>query len=243
MGLKFIVDNIDTVPEAQRGLYKQLPDGKHQLDVDGAVDKTKLDEFRNNNVLLQQQIEKYKDVDPVKYRELMSIQQKITEKQLLERGEVDELVNLRVRTMREELETQVNSHKTAAEQANQQLAVLMVDNVVQGAALKVGIQATAIDDVKARARAVFKIENGQPVPKGPDGKVIYDAKGEKPITIDYWMQDLKKTAPHLFVGSVGGVDGGGTGHGGQDVSKMSPAQKIAFGLANGMLGQRPPAQQ
>lgn len=236
MGLKFIVENIETVPEAQRTLYKQV-DGKYQLDVDGAVDKSKLDEFRNNNVELQKQIDKYKDVDPVKYRELMGIQQKIQEKELLEKGEVDKLVDLRVKNMREDLETQLNQHKTAAEQANGQLSILLVDNVVQGAALKVGIHPTAIDDVKARARQVFKIENGQPVPKGPDGKVIYDKSGEKPITVDYWMQDLKKTAPHLFIGSHGGGAGGGTGHGGQDFSKMTPLQKVTQGLNAGLLGE------
>jgi hypothetical protein len=233
MALKFIIDNLETVAEAQRDLYKRLENGKYQLDVDGAVDKTRLDEFRSNNVALQQQIDKYKDVDPTKYKELMAIQQKVQEKELLEKGEVETLVNLRVKTMREELEAQLNESTSKLNVANSTLTTLMIDNVVKTAALKAGIHPTAIDDVTARARMVFQIENGNPVPKGADGKLIYDKTGEKPISVDYWLQDLKKAAPHLFVGSFGGGASGGGGSGPVDISKMTPAQKISYGLANG----------
>ena len=234
MALKFVVNTLDEVPEANRALYKQV-DGKFQLDVDGAVDKSKLDEFRNNNNELKAQIDKYKDVDPVKYKDLMKIQQKLQEKELLEKGEVDQLVELRVKNMREELEGQLTTTKTQLGTANASLAVLMIDNQVKGAAIKAGVQPSAMEDVTLRARQVFQIENGQAVPKGPDGKVIYDAKGEKPITMEDWMVGLKKSAPHLFIGSFGGGAGGGNNPGnGTDMSKMTFQQKIAMGIQQGL---------
>src|SRR5574337_522222 len=107
MGLKYTIAKLEDGEEAVRPLYVQQGD-KFVLDVDGVVAKEKLDEFRNNNIELQKQIEKYKDVDPVKYRELMAIQKKITEKELLDKGEVDQLVNLRVAAMRDELEGKLN---------------------------------------------------------------------------------------------------------------------------------------
>jgi hypothetical protein len=108
MGLKHTITKLEDVPENVRTLYVAQGD-KFVLDVDGVVPKEKLDEFRNNNIALQQQIDKYKDLDPVKYRELMAIQQKITEKELLDKGEVEKLVELRVTTMRDDHDLQDGS--------------------------------------------------------------------------------------------------------------------------------------
>lgn len=233
MALKFIVDNLEQVAEEHRGLYKQIDGGKFQLNVDGAVDKARLDEFRTNNVELQKQIDKYKDVDPVKYRELMAIQQKIVEKELLDKGEVDKLVELRTRAMREELTNNYTTAKNELDTAQAMLSKLQVNDVVKTAALKVGIHATAVDDVINRATAVFKIEKGVPVPKNPDGTVIFDKSGDKPITVETWLHDLKKSAPHLFVGAIGSGAGGGTNTGGKDIGSMSAIEKISVGLAQG----------
>jgi hypothetical protein len=133
MGLKFKVATLAEIPEAVRGMYKQ-EGNEFVLDVEGAVDKTKVDEFRNNNILLQQQLEKLKDVDPVKYRELMDLDRKVKEKELIEAGKVDEVVNLRVENMRTELNSQLTETTTALQAANAQLSVLMIDRQVQAEA-------------------------------------------------------------------------------------------------------------
>lgn len=234
MALKFIVNKLEDVPEAVRNLYR--PEGeKFVLDAEGAVSKDRLDEFRNTNIQLTQQLDKLKDVDPVKYRELLGIQQKIQEKQLIEAGKVDEVVELRVRTMREEMETTNASVTNERDVAVRQLSVLMIDNAVKTFAIKHGVLPTAVDDVVLRAKAVFTVENGQPVPKSSDGKVIYGKDGKSPMPVDEWVQDLRKVATHLFQGSAGSGAGGGTNQGRMDLSKMSAIDKINIGMVAGGL--------
>lgn len=243
MGLKFKVATLAEIPEAIRSMYKQ-EGNEYVLDVDGAVDKSKVDEFRNNNIQLQQQLDKLKDVDPAKYRELMELDRKVREKQLIEAGKVEEAVNLRVESMRTELTGQLTEKTTALETANRQLAVLMIDRQVQAEAVKLGILPTAMDDILLRARTVYTMENGVPVPKTAEGKVIYGKDGSTPMPMNEWVLSLKKAAPHLFAGSSGSGANGGTRHGTVDLSKASPLEKINAGLAaGGLLGNLPTETQ
>lgn len=240
MVMKYVIQKLDEVAEPFRALYK--PEGeKFVLDVEGAVEKARLDEFRNNNIALQQQLDKLKDVDPVKYRELIAIQKKVEEKQLIEAGEVDKVVNLRVGAMREELETKVATAETALNAAQSQLTLLLIDDAVKDSAVKNGVLPTAIEDIVFRARGTFVLEDNVPVPKVA-GKVVYGKDGTTPMTPDEWIQGLKKTAPHLFQGVRGSGAGGGHGLGGMDVSKMTPIEKINLGMAqSGMLSKLPDA--
>lgn len=230
MALKYLIEKLEDVAEGLRGEYKRREDGKYVLDVDGAVDKSKLDEFRNNNIELQKQIDKFKNIDPTKHAELLELQRKLQEKELLEKGDVDKLVALRVENMKTDYEGRLNDLTTKYTTANGQLSTLMIDNVLKTEAIKVGVLPTAVDDVVLRARTVYVIENGVPTPKGQDGKVIYGKDGQNPLAVGDWLKDLKKTAPHLFAGSQGSGAGGGNNHGGPDTSKMTAVDKIAAGL-------------
>lgn len=231
MGLKYQIAKLEDVPENVRTLYK--PEGAgYVLDTEDVVPKTRLDEFRNNNIQLQQQLDKLKDVDPVKYAELIKLQQEVEEGQLIKAGKLEEVVALRVTNMKRDLETQLNGTKSELAQANTQLAMLMIDNAVRQEAVKNGALPTALDDVVLRARTVYSMEKGQPVPKDDKGQVIYGKDGQTPMAIGDWLISLKKAAPHLFAGSQGGGAGGGrTGAGPADISKMTPSQKISLGLA------------
>jgi predicted CopG family antitoxin len=59
MALKFKGAARDDIPEEQRALYVER-DGVWLLDVDGAVEKAKLDEFRANNTALPRQLDEHK---------------------------------------------------------------------------------------------------------------------------------------------------------------------------------------
>jgi hypothetical protein len=243
MVMKYKIAALTDVPEALRSEYKPDPAGGYVLDAEGVVPKERLDEFRNNNIALQQQIDKYKDVDPVKYKELMQIQRRIQEKELIDKGDVDKLVELRVATMRDELTGQVNTLNTSLATATQTLSVLMIDNKVKDAAVKLGVTPTAMDDVVLRAHTTYKVDNGQAVPKDGKGQVIYGKDGKSPMDIEEWMTGLKKTAPHLFLGTTGsGATGGNLGTVGFDITKASPLDKINEGLkAGGLLANLPGA--
>jgi hypothetical protein len=243
MPLKYQIAKLEDVPETVRTLYK--PEGAgYVLDAEDVVPKTRLDEFRANNIQLQQQLEKLKDVDPAKYAELIKLQQEVEEGQLIKAGKLEEVVNLRVTNMKKDLETQLTTSQTALQLANSQLAILMIDNAVRQEAVKNGALPTALDDVVLRARTVYSMDKGQAVPKDDKGQVIYGKDGQTPMGMGDWIVNLKKAAPHLFAGSQGsGAGGGRTGPGAGDISKLSPSQKISHGLAlnAGMIKDLPAA--
>lgn len=241
MGLKFTLAKLEEVPEAVRSMYR--PEGTgYVLDVEGVVAKEKIDEFRNNNIQLQQKLEKLQGIDPVKYAELVALDTQVKEGELIKAGKLEEVVNLRVGEMKRTYEAQTTALTGQLSSANSQLSLLLIDNTVKNSAIKNGVADTAVDDIVLRARATYVVEKGQPVPKNANGEIIYGKDGTTPMSIDDWMAGLKKTAPHLFRGSQGSGANGGRGNGQVDVSKMTPAQKITAGIAQGGLVSKIPGE-
>lgn len=234
MGLKHTITALTEVAESVRSLYVQQG-SVYVLDVDGVVPKDRLDEFRNNNIQLQQQLERLKGVDPVKYNELMELDRKVKEKELIAKGDVDGVIALRVQAMNEAHATEKNTLETQLQSSNRQLSALLIDNVVKGAAVTNGVVPSAMDDVALRAKAVFVVENGQPVAKDEKGNVIYGKDGTTPLTPAEWVTNLRKSAPHLFQGFSGSGAGGGRGTGSTDMSKLTAVQKIQLGIEQGGL--------
>lgn len=234
MGLKYQIAKLEDVPEAVRTLYK-AEGAVFVLDAEGVVPKEKLDEFRENNINLNKQLEKLKDIDPTKYRELVQLDLQVKEGKLIKEGKLEEVVNLRVGTMKTAFETEKTSLTTQLQKSNNMLSKLMIDDAVKSAAIKAGIHPTAVDDIVLRARGVYAVDNGLPVPKNDKGEVIYGKDGKTPMPVDEWIVNLKPVAPHLFMGSNGSGAGGGGRTGGPDMSKLTPAQKIQLGIEQGGL--------
>lgn len=228
MALKYMIETDDGLEDSVKALYTKGADGKLYLDVDGVVAKDKVDEFRNNNIELKKQLERFKDVDPAKYQEAMKVLQKLEEKKLIEAGNFEEVVAQRVQALRQDFETQVTDLSNKLSTSNRQLETLMVDATAKSAAIASGVLPTAVDDIILRAKTVFSVkdnvvialENGQP---------MFDKDGTTPMTIDSWVKGLKKTAPHLFTMPAGG-GAGGSGPGGLNPANMTATQKIAAGL-------------
>lgn len=229
MPIPFIVDNIESVAEPLRTLYVKQEDGKFVLGVEGAVPRSKLEEFRDNNIELNKQIAKFKDVDPAKYRELMALQTQLDEKKLIEAGKVDEVVNQRVQTMKGEYDGQINDLKKNNDTLTRQLETLIIDNTVRDVSTKSGVLPTAVDDVLLRAKTLFKIKDGVATPLDAKGQVIYGKDGQNPQPISEWLEGLKEAAPHLFQGSQGAGSQGSGGRGPSNPN-MTATQKIAAGL-------------
>lgn len=230
MSLKFVVDSVDGLSEDMAALYSKNADGKFYLEVEGAVAKTKLDEFRENNVRLLKDLEKFKNVDPAKYADLLKLQEKANEQKLIDAGEIDKVVEQRVGQMRTTYETEVTRLKDANSVAHRQLESLLIDSAVRDSAMKSGVYPSAVDDVLLRAKTTFQIKDGAPVPKDSAGNVIYSKDGSTPMSISDWTMGLKKQAPHLFQGSQGGGAGGSGRLSVETTNKMSPNQKITAGL-------------
>lgn len=232
MTLKYQVVSLDGLSEAIAALYTKGEDGKYTLSVEGAVPKSKLDEFRDKNVQLLKDAEKYKNIDPTKYEDLKKKAKEFEEKQWIEAGEFDKVVDNRVSQMKTDYDTKYNDLSSKYDLSQRQLESLLIDNKVQSVSAKIGIQPTALDDVLLRAKSTFKIKDGAAVASDKDGNIIYGKDGTTPMGIDDWAVNLKTNAPHLFLNSQGGGAQGSNGSGKPDFSNMSPTDKITYALKN-----------
>lgn len=234
MTLKAVVDTLDGLDASIQTLYSKGQDGKHYLNVEGVVPADRLNEFRNNNIELKKALEKFEGIDPEKYRQIVDQENKRKEKKLIDAGEVDKVVEERVKSMRTEYDTKLSEGQKTNEALSTKLSAVLIDSAVKSAAVATGVIPTAVDDVVLRAKSTFQVKNGDVVAVDNKGNVVYGRDGTTPLSIDEWVKDLKKTAPHLFEGMRGGgAPGNRGGPGGTpDSSKMSATQKIAAGLSN-----------
>lgn len=213
MALKFQVDDIETVDEAHRSLYKEV-DGKFQLDVEGASSKAKIDSFRNNNIELQKELDTIKtqinglDLDRFKpmfehYQTQIQKAEDEKTKELIKNGNIDELVALRSERMKQEFETQLSQSVQQSNKFRKQLEEAKINAELTRAATAKGVRSTAIDDVLLRGKQTFSLNDEGEVVAMKGDQVVYN-KDNKPLTIDEYIGDLSETAPHLFESSGGG---------------------------------------
>ena len=98
--LKFQVDTIEGLPEALASEYTlNESDNKYYLNVDGAVSKTKLNEFRETNVTLMKELDtfktKYANIDPEEFTKLKETFEQTKDKVVVDPADVEELNKLR----------------------------------------------------------------------------------------------------------------------------------------------------
>lgn len=243
-------EQYNALPEAIREHYKQSGDD-YILDSNDDSFKTKIDEFRTNNIELRRQIEsaqedleKFKGVDPVKYQEAVDKLQQLEDKKLLDAGQIDELVNQRTERMRSDYDGQVTALNTSLEEAQtgksaaeQQLSNVLLNSEVATVVTEVGtVVKGGMPDVIARASTVWKLKDGELIPmNGKD--VMYGKDGKAPITMKEWAEGLMETAPFLFEGSKGGGAGGNNGSGGSSVIDRSDSGAFSSNLEKIAAGE------
>ena len=242
MALKYRITNKEEIPADQEGLYIER-DGAWVLDVDGAVEKAKLDEFRSSNVALLKERDELKrrfdGIDPDEVRRLMEAQQRAEEEKLLsggagrgasgntaeseaereravqaERERIEKVIEGRVKSFRGELEKQVGDLQGERDALNTRLASIQIDQGVITSATKRGLRPTAMADITARARSVFQLVKGVPTAFENDGRQVrYGKDGLTPLTIEEWVDAQVSEAPHLFEANSGGGSGSNNGSG------------------------------
>lgn len=221
MSLKTILPSkadVDALPEPLRQLYTEK-DGKFVLDTDedvsglrSALEKERgaakaLDSEIKN---LKKQVDKYNGVDPDKARDALQKLSQLEEKQLIDAGKLDEVVEQRVAAMRSDYEGKIGAFDRSLKEKEQQttelnekLSTLLIDNAITEAAIAAGVRKTAIPDVILRGRQIYRLEGGHPVPKKGDD-IIYGKNPREPMPINEWVGNLTKDAEHLFEPSSGG---------------------------------------
>jgi len=231
MALQAVVQQIDSIPEALQSAYVEK-DGAYHLDVEGMVDKSKLDDFRSNNVKLLKDLEamqgKFKNVDLDQYNNLLQAHNDGTDKKLLDEGKIEELFEERTKRMREAHNEELGKVQGENDTHRRQLEGLMIDASVRDSATKQGVAPTAMDDVILRAKTIFKLKEGQATPFDSDGNVVYASGSAEPMSVDAWVKSLTGTAPHLFSPS----NGGGSQHGNRSGKDSATISRVEFDSMN-----------
>ncbi len=245
MALKYKILTREEIPAEHAALYVER-DGAFFLDAEGVTDKAKADELRDNNIALKKQIEdhtaRFDGIDPDEFRRLAEEKRKL---ELQAQGhkpeEIDKLVTERLKVIKADLDKQLLAKSTELEVANTRLTTIQIDQGVITVATKRGLRPTAIPDITARARTVFKLVNGVPQAFEADGKTVrYGRDGISPMTLEEWVDAQVSEAPHLFESNAGGgaASNGAGGAAGSQRSVKNPFRKDTWNLTEQMKLQK-----
>lgn len=257
MALDFIRESLEGLPEAFHPEYTKGEDGKFHLALTGGPDTKALE--ANNAKLLDEKkaalakLKMFEGIDdPAKAKEALDQLRKLQEKELLEAGEVEKVIESRTKMMKADHEAQVKKLTEAAEATNAetgklraQLSKAVIERGILDAVNSVGQpRKEAIIDIIGRGNIVFKLdENGIPIPQNADGTTIFGKDGQKAMTMSEWASSLLETAPHLFHESKGGGAKGsiaaldGKTYSGDQLDKMSASQKMELGRGRAPLAR------
>src|SRR5215475_6386476 len=130
MALKFRFKTKEEIPAESQSLYVER-DGGWLLDVDGVVDKAKLDEFRTNNITLTNQLaeqkKRFEGIDPDEVQKLADEERKLEEAQQLKGGEIEKVVEGRLRTAKTEWDKQFNAVAGERDSLSSRLTAIQID--------------------------------------------------------------------------------------------------------------------
>jgi len=183
-------------------------------------------------------LDKYKglgDVDNLK--DVISRFEDSEEAKMIKEGKIDDVINGRIDKQRTQWEAKLKAEadsnlslKEQLESRDKVISGLVVDGAIQTTAASIeDFRGEAMEDVVARGRNVWKVEDGKAVAYGPDGNQLFNAKGE-PLAVNEWIDSMRESAPHYFRSAKGtnAKGGGGKASSNQKRSDMSLADKSAF---------------
>src|ERR1035437_6174518 len=238
MALKFKFKTKDEIPAELQSLYFER-DGAWTLDAEGVVEKSKHEEFRTNNIALTNQLKRFEGIDPDAVRQLAEDKQKLLEERQLKAGEVDKVIETRLKTARAEWDKTHGVVVAERDALTGRLTAIQIDQAVVSEATKRGLRPTALTDITARARMTFKLVNGVPQAFEADGQTARMGKdGVSPMTLAEWVDALVSDAPHLFEANAGGGAAGSGGGATGNRSVKNPFRKESFNLTEQMKIQK-----
>lgn len=242
------------LPEAQRGWYTK--DGeKYKLDLSkvdiedvgglkSALQKERdkvAETEREGKRKLKELADKYKDIDPEKYREILGQFDSAEEAELLKQGAagMQKILDKRTEKLRadfEKKEKKLTEERDGALEVASTYMDRVLDNHVRAAATAAGVHPGAVDDVLLRARQLFTLDDdGNPVQyvEGSETDLVMGKDGKTPFAPAEWLGDMAEKAPHWFPASSsgGGASGdkGGKGAGGGKTIKRAEFDKLDAG--------------
>src|ERR1035437_2128569 len=147
MALKFKFKTREEIPAELQSLYVER-DGAWMLDADGLVEKSKLDEFRTTNVNLIKErddlAKRFEGIDPDAVRHVADDKRKLEEAQQLKAGEVDKVIETRLKAARAEWDKQHGVVVAERDALKSRLTAIQIDQDVVTEDTKRGLRPTAI---------------------------------------------------------------------------------------------------
>lgn len=184
---KLTKEEHEQLDDAHKTLYKVAGEG-FALEVDGVVDKTVHDEFRANNVDLMKKQSELAGVDINKYNTMLATEQKIRNKELIDKGDFDTLLAEHTSTMRADFEGKLATLGQTAETATTNYNSLATKTHIEGAAMKSfathNIRPDANEAVMAQIKAKFSLDNGKAISRLGD---TVEAGANGNLTIDEFV--------------------------------------------------------
>lgn len=225
---EIIFETLDKVPEGLRDIAKEV-EGGVSINV---VAKSKLDEFRENNITLSTERDQLKErvakFEPIigenpedfvsELEALRQTAQQVADGKLKASGDIEREVANRVASMKEDYTRQLqnaanetSAWKNKAGESDKRYRNSLIERAVTDAVLnpESGVEARALPDIISRATKIFVVdEHDAVIPK--DGEAtIYGSDGATPMTMNEWVEGLKDKAPYFFKNSSGGGAAGG----------------------------------
>ena len=218
MALKNKYAKAEEIPAELKSFY---------VERDGAwlLDSERNEELRQTNITVMKErdalLKRFEGIDPDAVRQLAAEKARLEEEQRLKDGKFQEV-------LADRLKAAVSPVAAERDALNGRLSALLIDDAVVSEATKRGLRATALPDLKARARMLFKLVGG--VPQAFDGDVPrYGRDGTSPLTLAEWVDALVSDAPHLFEANAGG-GAAGSGSRGAGSGGVNPFRKESWNL-------------
>jgi len=232
MPLKYKYNNLKEIPAEDVRLYLERGN-EWVLDAEGDGSRAKLDEFRQNNIALTNQLKRFEGIDPDAVRQLADDKRKLEEAAQLKAGDVDKVIEARLKAARAEWDKTHGVVVAERDTLTSRLTAIQIDQAVVTEATKRGLRPTAITDITSRAHQTFKLVNGVPQAFDGDGQTARMGK-DGPMTLAEWVDALVSDAPHLFEANAGsGAAGSGGGVTGNR-SVKNPFRNETFNLTEQM---------
>ena len=111
---------------------------------------------------------------------------------------------------------------------DEKFAHLVIDGAIRTAAAEAALVPAAMEDALARGRGVFVLdEDGAPVARDAEGKVVTGADGETPLTPAEWLESMRDAAPHWWPPSSGAGAPGAGARGGEGALTYEQAGELS----------------
>lgn len=209
--LKYKLDSaaFDKLNDVEKTFYAQSGEG-YQLQVEGAADKSKLDEFRSSNVELMKKADQFKGVDLEKYNAALEKERQLRDKELIDKGEFDTLVAERTNSMKSDYEAKLEAQAKQLSELSSSNSSIISKYEIEGAAVKAfaehKISPDAFEAVMAQIKNKFIIDNGKPVAREGD-KILTGANGNLTVS------EFVASQPEIFKIQSSGGNGNGNNSG------------------------------